>query len=83
MAYVAHPNEFRTAVPYKYPTSPVVPLPATRRGFWRRLYNAIMLAHQRDAERDIARYVARHGKFTDSLEREIGERFFGNSGRGF
>ena len=81
MAYVAHPNEFRSAVPYKYPaTAPKAP----RRGFWRRLYDAIMESHQRDFERQIARYMARSGgRLTDSMERELSERFFGNSGRGF
>jgi hypothetical protein len=80
MAYVAHPREFQTAVPYKYSASPATP---RRRGFWRRLYDAIMLAHQRDVEREIARYMARSGRLTDSMEREISERFFGNSSRGF
>ena len=89
MAYVAHPREFQSAVPFKYPAQQVAsPQAATkpsirRRGFWRRLYDAVMLAHQRDAEREIARYVARSGKLTDSMEREIAERFFGNSSRGF
>src|SRR5690349_2219430 len=83
MAYVAHPTEFRTAVPYKYSPPAAAPLAAPRLGFWRRLYRAIMEAHQRDVEREIARYFARHGKMTDSMEREIAERFFGNSSRGF
>jgi len=80
MAYVAHPNEFRSAVPYQYPAAPAR---APWRGFWRRVYDAIMLAHQRDVEREISRYIARSGRLTDSMEREISERFFGNSGRGF
>jgi hypothetical protein len=84
MAYVAHPREFQSALPYKYATPAVpAPKPAPRRGFWRRLYDAIMEAHQRDVEREISRYVARSGRLTDSLEREIAERFFGNSSRGF
>lgn len=81
MAYVAHPSEFRTAAPYKYPARPAS---VARRGFWRRLYDAVMLAHQRDVEREISRYVGRSGgRLTDSMEREIAERFFGNSSRGF
>jgi hypothetical protein len=81
MAYLAHPNEFRSAVPYKYPAAQAR---TPRRGFRRRVYDAIMLSHQRDVEREISRYVARSGgRLTDSMEREISERFFGNSGRGF
>jgi hypothetical protein len=89
MAYVAHPREFQSAVPFKYPAQQVASRPGPtksstpRRGFWRRLYDAIMEAHQRDVEREIGRYFARHGKMTDSMEREISERFFGNSSRGF
>jgi hypothetical protein len=79
MAYVARPHEFQPAVPYKYPAPQTTP----RRGFWRRFHDAIMLAHQRDVERDISRYMARSGRLTDSMEREITERFFGNSSRGF
>jgi len=80
MAYVAHPREFHLATPYR-PAEASSSTP--RRGFWRRVYDAIMLAHQRDVEREIGRYFARHGKLTDSMEREVAERFFGNSGRGF
>ena len=82
MAYLAHPREFQSALPYKY-AAPAAATPAPRRGFWRRLYDAIMEAHQRDVEREIGRYFARHGKMTDSMEREIADRFFGNSDRGF
>ena len=80
MAYLAHPREFQAAVPYR-PAQPKIS--SRRRGFWRTLYDAIMLAHQRDVEREIARYVGRQGKLTDSVEREIADRFFGNSNRGF
>lgn len=83
MAYVAHPSEFNSAVPYSYPKRGT-PVSGPRRGFWRRLRDAVMLAHQRDFEREIARYVGRSGgRLTDSMEREIAERFFGNSSRGF
>jgi hypothetical protein len=34
-----------------------------------------MLAHERDAQREIERFVARRGKLTDSMEREIAERY--------
>jgi hypothetical protein len=80
MAYVARPHEFQVAAPYRQ-AAPQASAP--RRGIWRRLYDAVMLAHQRDVEREIGRYMNRHGKLTDSMEREITERFFGNSSRGF
>ncbi len=45
-------------------------------GFFRRFLNAMMVARQRQAEREIARYVETlGGKFTDSVEREISRRF--------
>ena len=72
MAMIARPFQFKDAVPYR-------PAPQTRprRGFWRALYDAIVLAHQRDTQREIDRFVARRGKLTDSMEREIFERFTG------
>ena len=48
--------------------------PRTRRGFFRRLVDAMMLARQRQAEREIARYL-NTSKFTDEAEREIERRF--------
>jgi hypothetical protein len=51
---------------------------ATRKGLWRRAYDAIMRSQQRRAEQEIARYVARHGGlFTDDMEREIMHRLEG------
>jgi hypothetical protein len=49
--------------------------PARERfGFFRRLMNAMMDAHHRQAEREIARYLSNH-RFTDEAEREIERRF--------
>jgi hypothetical protein len=46
------------------------------RSFWRRFYEAMVEARQRQAERAIARYVERSGHaFTDSFERSIAQRF--------
>ncbi|MBV9260576.1 MAG: hypothetical protein JO205_04325 [Pseudolabrys sp.] len=45
-----------------------------RRGFWRILYDAAMLARQRAADRDAALFVMQRGKFTDELERELSQR---------
>jgi hypothetical protein len=53
----------------------VTETPARNRvGFFRRLVNAMMISRQRQAEREIARYLSSH-KFTDETEREIERRF--------
>ncbi len=47
-----------------------------RKGFLARLLAALAATRQREAEREIARYVAACGdKFTDETEREIERRF--------
>jgi len=43
------------------------------------LINAMMVARTRQAEREIARYLAANGgKFTDEAERDIERRFLAN-----
>ena len=76
MAYVARPSDFHGAAPYKAAAlAPVVsPLPEPR-GFWRRLVDRYLDAHQQDAEDAVADYISRRGKLTDSMEREIADRF--------
>lgn len=69
MSYVARQSAFQTQTLL----SPAAAAPA-RRSLWRWLYDAIALANQRQAERDIARFVSTRGKFTDSVERDISER---------
>lgn len=73
MAYAARPHEFHSAQPYRQPAAKAV-LPPPRRRFWRRMIDRILDAQQRDAQRAVERYVARRGKLTDSMEREIAER---------
>jgi hypothetical protein len=46
----------------------------TRPGFFRRFFNAMMVARQRQVEREIARYL-RTRRFSDEAEREIERRF--------
>ena len=45
-----------------------------RPGFFRRFFNAMMVARQRQVEREIARYLRTH-RFSDEAEREIERRF--------
>ena len=56
---------------------PLTQAPASKGpGFFMRLLAAMMVSRQRDAEREIARYLAGSGgKFTDDTEREIERRF--------
>ena len=51
-----------------------------RSGFFRWLTDAIFLSRQRQAEREIARYL-KSTKFTDEAEREIERRFFSTPSR--
>jgi hypothetical protein len=46
----------------------------TRPGFFRRFFDAMMQSRQRQADREIERYL-QNNKFTDETEREI-ERLF-------
>jgi hypothetical protein len=73
MAYVARPSDFHAAQPL-----PAVRPAPRRRGVWRALVRALIEAvtasHRRQAQREIDRFVARRGRFTDGIEREIGER---------
>jgi hypothetical protein len=45
-----------------------------RLGFFRRLFNFMMIARQRQVEGEIARYLRTH-RFSDEAEREIERRF--------
>jgi hypothetical protein len=77
MAYVARPSDFHGAVPFKAATlaPAAAPLPTPRRRFWLRMLDRLIEARQNDAEQEVAQYLARRGKLTDSMEREIAERF--------
>ena len=53
-----------------------------RRGFFRAVFDAIWTARQRQADAEIARYLATTGgKLTDSAEREISRRLSGDNFR--
>jgi hypothetical protein len=54
---------------------------APGRSIWRRLLDAIVVARQHHAEREVRRYLeGTGGKFTDTVEREIEERMWPRSG---
>src|SRR5215475_12741134 len=83
MAYVARPSDFHSAVPFKGASAPAAaPLSPARRRLWLRILDSILESRAREAETTAAQYIARRGKRTDSIEREIGERIMGQ-GRGF
>jgi hypothetical protein len=55
---------------------------AERRRFWGRLFDSIIAARQRRAEREVARYLAtRGGILSDEDEREIMRRLSGDTRR--
>ncbi|MBI1203346.1 MAG: hypothetical protein GC182_12615 [Rhodopseudomonas sp.] len=55
---------------------------APRRGLLTRLLDVMMAARMRQAEREVARYLAdTGGKFTDEAEREIERRFLATPSR--
>ena len=66
MAYVPYTSATRDFVTDK---------PERKRGFFRRLGNAMFVSRQRMVEREIAPYL-QNSRFTDEAEREIERRFF-------
>ena len=52
----------------------------TRPGFFRWFFEAMVQSRQRQADREIARYL-NNGKFTDEAEREIERRFLSTPSR--
>jgi hypothetical protein len=53
-----------------------------KRGFFGRMMDVMMAARMRQAEREVARYLAdTGGKFTDEAEREIERRFLSTPSR--
>jgi len=48
-----------------------------RQGIFRRIFAAIARSDQRRIENEVGRFLAAHGgRFTDDIERQLGERFF-------
>jgi hypothetical protein len=76
MAYVHSATSIR-----ELHTEPKTGPAARRPGYLRTLFRAMQEARLRQAEREIALYLARGGgKFTDEHEREIERRFLSNQG---
>jgi hypothetical protein len=73
MTYAAHHRDF---VPY-FPcqTSSGSNAVTNKAGVLRRIFDAIFESRQKQADRDIARFLARSGgRLTDDIEREITQR---------
>jgi hypothetical protein len=70
---------YTTALP-RYAGTTESKAAAPRRTFFTRVLDAMMASRMRQAEREIAHYLAdTGGKFTDESEREIERRFLANS----
>ena len=53
-----------------------------RTGFWRRVFDALIVSQQRRADREIAAFVERRGGLlTDDMERQITQRLAGGNRR--
>jgi hypothetical protein len=63
------------------PSAREVKSTVTRKPFWRLIFEAMITSRQRQADREIAAYVAGHGgPLTDEMEREIMRRVIGRTG---
>ena len=73
MIYAAHHRDF---VPYfRHPTFTGGNAVTNKAGVVRRIFDAIFESRQKQADRDIARFLARSGgRLTDDIEREITQR---------
>ena len=73
MTYAAHRNDFASCFNAKAPTKrePV----ARKSGVLRRIVDAVFESRQRQADRQIAGFIARSGgRLTDDLERRLMQR---------
>jgi hypothetical protein len=73
MTYAARPHEFANCSGHARPADP--PAAGRRRGWLRRIYDAMFESRQKQAERAIGAYLeSTGGRFTDSIERRVSER---------
>ena len=69
MTYAPRPNEF---VSFLAAPRAAVCHPVKRKGLLRRLLAAVLQSREKQAERDVARFIARTGgRLTDEIERQI------------
>ena len=69
MAYAADHTDFASHV------APTRSVAAGHSGILRRVFDAFQKSRQRDADREIARYIGRSGgRLSDSMERELMRR---------
>ncbi len=73
MAYAVRPTVSRSGIAaYR---KPAATRSAARRGFFSRLFDALLESREQEAQRIVASHLARTGyRFTDSIERELNER---------
>jgi hypothetical protein len=72
--------EFTEAAPVAHVPARIEAKPASapRRSMWKAIFDAIWVSRQRQADIEIARYIAMSGgKLTDGMEREISRRLSG------
>ena len=80
MTYAARPSEF-------VPCHDSLPADRAgratrRRGLLRRIYDAVIVSRERQAEREIAAYLeSTGGRFTDSIERRLTDRLVSGNWR--
>ncbi|MFA6264370.1 MAG: hypothetical protein WC670_01465 [Pseudolabrys sp.] len=71
-----------SAIEAAFSTTYAPAVAAPKRGFFARVLDSLMAARMRQAEREVARYIAETGgKFTDESEREIERRFLASPSR--
>jgi hypothetical protein len=81
MTYAARPSEF---VPcHENPPADGARRVTRRRpGLLRRIYDAVLVSRERQAEREIAAYLeSTGGRFTDSIERRLTDRLISGNWR--
>jgi hypothetical protein len=75
MAYAAHHTDFAACAGGKPAGTGRSPAAANGAGVLRRLFDAVVEARQKRADREIAGFIARRGgRITDDLEREMTQR---------
>jgi hypothetical protein len=73
MAYVATHRDLPSAIRAETPRAGADKV--VKPGFWRRFYDALLDARQRQANRELSQFLVRSGgRLTDDIEREMSQR---------